>query len=183
MFASGCLACRNPGEHLKLDGLERAGSLGGRHSFHLFVLAVVTLKSAPVSSLFSTFRVPVCANVLRFGRSRRNALKPKTTWLAAAAGCVCVDGEEEKKKHQRGCRAGTGLCEQRETLTLGYEHKRGKTTVRPFTGCAGLCFGISIVCAGKATEMLQRPSIFGQFNVLPPDQANSRSMARALARP
>lgn len=42
-----CLACRNPGEHLKLDGLERAGSLGGRHSFHLFVLAVVTLKSAP----------------------------------------------------------------------------------------------------------------------------------------
>lgn len=71
-----------------MASMERAGSLGGRHSFHLFVLAVVTLKSAPVSSLASIFRVPVCANVLRVARRQRNALKRKTRWLAAAVGGV-----------------------------------------------------------------------------------------------
>lgn len=71
--------------------MERAGSLGGRHSFHLFVLAVVTLKSAPVSSLASIFRVPVCANVLRVARRQRNALKRKTRWLAAAVGGIVAN--------------------------------------------------------------------------------------------
>lgn len=181
MFADGYLACRNPGEHLKLDGLHGTGWVaGGRHSFHLFVLAVVTLKSAPVSSLASIFRVPVCANVLRVARRQRNALKRKTRWLAAAVGGVVARGGTKiKGKIQRvGC-----PYRQRGTLTLGYEHKRGNQQFGLSRDVLGFASGSTLFALVKLQKCSKdHASLVRSMSCLPV-RANSRSMARALARP
>lgn len=164
MFADGCLACRNPGEHLKLDGLHGTGWVAGGSAF---VSSFRPRSRHPEISPGFQPGFHLSSSSLRQCVAGCEAPKECVETEDEVAGCCCWwrSGERGKKNQGENTEGGCP-CRQGWTLTLT---QKGET-IRSFRRCAGLCFGIYIVCAGKATEMLQRPCIFGPSYVLPPGQ-------------